>query len=101
MEPNRTKSVRSRLVACLIAVTALFASVDAHALEVEVTVPVFLRQEPDSRSPIVARLPAGTRARLLGRSEDGVWLQLSPKGVAGWAPKSFFKTDHGANDGNQ
>ena len=99
MESKRRKSFCSRLLACLIAVAALFASVDAHALEVEVTVPVFLRREPDSRSPIVARLPAGTRARLLGRSEDGSWLQLSPKGVAGWAPRSFFKTDRGQDQG--
>jgi uncharacterized protein YraI len=77
----------------LVVVAALLVSLPARAQEVEVTVPVLVRQQPDGHSTIVARLPAGTRVPLLGRSEDGYWLRVSPKGVEGWAPKSFFKVD--------
>jgi hypothetical protein len=102
MEPNRIQLRISRIdprrnravvVIGIVVAAVLSGSFEARAQEAEVTVPVLLRRAPESGASIVARLPAGTKALLLGRSDDGAWLRLKVKGVEGWSPKSFFKLD--------
>ena len=51
-----------------------------------------LRQSPHPAADVVAVIPGGREAELLGRSADGAWAQLAypPGGVEGWAPLASF-----------
>lgn len=51
-----------------------------------------LRLSPHRASDVVAVIPRGREAELLGRSADGAWVQLvyPPGGVSGWAPVAAF-----------
>ncbi|MCY4639170.1 MAG: hypothetical protein OXC94_02355 [Chloroflexi bacterium] len=51
-----------------------------------------LRRSPHPAADVVAVIPGGREAELLGRSEDGAWAQLAypPGGVEGWARLASF-----------
>jgi SH3-like domain-containing protein len=43
-----------------------------------------LRRSPDVNAEVIARLPSGTQVPVLGRTEDGRWLNVSFETVEGW-----------------
>jgi SH3-like domain-containing protein len=43
-----------------------------------------LRRSPDVNAEVLARLPSGSQVPVLGRSEDGRWLNVSFETVDGW-----------------
>ncbi|MBK8049574.1 MAG: SH3 domain-containing protein [Anaerolineales bacterium] len=48
-----------------------------------------LRAEPSTSGAIVAKLAAGSIVRILERSADGKWLQVSVEGNTGWVSAEF------------
>lgn len=47
-----------------------------------------LRRSPDVNAEVLARLPSGTQVPVLGRTEDGRWLNVAFETVEGWIAAS-------------
>jgi len=49
-----------------------------------------IRRGPGVNAPIVGRILFGDRALLVGRTADGLWWQVSYRGVTGWVSGAFL-----------
>ncbi|HEX6836205.1 MAG TPA: SH3 domain-containing protein [Polyangia bacterium] len=93
MDQRGVAAVRRGAHAALVAVAlALLAWAGAaRAEEAVVSAAVVLRERPDDRAPVAARVAEGAKVSVVARSADGAWLQVKSGAKKGWATRGFFK----------
>lgn len=53
---------------------------------------VRLRQQPSTNAQILGRLPENDRVQILGRNEDGTWLNVNSSQGTGWVYASYIQS---------